>query len=62
MIKSDALWTPQEAASYLKVPVSWIYERTRNRAIPVRKIGRHVRIPAEEFIGWIEREGTSETI
>ena len=53
----DDLLTVDEVAGYLKVPKSWIYERTRTRAIPVRKIGRHIRIPKKEFLAWIEREG-----
>ena len=51
------LLTVREAVAYLKVPVSWIYERTRTRAIPVRKIGRHVRTPRNEFLEWVEKEG-----
>ncbi len=57
---ADGLLTVHEAAEYLKVPVSWIYERTRTRAIPVRKIGRHCRIPRDEFLEWIEREGSMQ--
>lgn len=53
----EDLLTVNEVADYLKVPVSWVYERTRTRALPVRKLGRHVRIPREEFLVWIEREG-----
>ena len=52
----DDLLTVREAADYLRVPVSWVYERTRTRSIPVRKIGRHVRIPREELLAWIERD------
>ena len=54
---SDELLTVREAADYLKVPVSWIYQRTRTRAIPVRKLGGHVRIPRGELLAWIEKEG-----
>ena len=55
---SDLL-TVQDAAKYLRVPVSWVYERTRTRAIPVRKLGRHVRIPRDEFLAWIEDQGAT---
>ena len=54
------LLTVKEAADYLKVPLSWIYERTRTRAIPIRKIGRHVRVPRDEFLAWIDRECKDE--
>ncbi len=53
----EDLLTVDEAAAYLRVKKSWLYERTRNRSVPVRKLGRHVRIPRNEFLAWIEREG-----
>jgi excisionase family DNA binding protein len=53
----DDLLTVEEAAKYLRVPVSWIYQRTRSRQIPVRKLGGHVRIPRDEFFEWINAEG-----
>jgi excisionase family DNA binding protein len=56
-VELDDLLTVDEVAEYLKVPKSWIYERTRTRAIPVRKIGNHVRIPRNEFLAWIEKHG-----
>ena len=57
------LLTVQDVAGYLRVPVSWVYERTRTGAIPVRKIGRHCRVPRNEFLAWIERQevGPPET-
>jgi excisionase family DNA binding protein len=51
------LLTVGEAARHLRVPKSWVYERTRTREIPVRKLGRHVRIPREPFLEWIENDG-----
>ena len=56
MDENNELLTVLEAADYLKVPVSWIYERTRTRAIPVRKIGRHCRIPKVELLAWIDEQ------
>ena len=35
----DELLTVQEAATLLKVAPSWIYERTRLRKMPMRKLG-----------------------
>lgn len=54
------LLTVGEAAQYLRVPKSWIYERTRTRSIPVRKLGHHVRIPKNELVAWVEREGAAQ--
>ena len=55
----DDLLTVAEAASYLKVPVSWVYQRTRTGAIPVRKLGGLVRIPRDEFLEWIEEKAAA---
>ena len=57
METTNDLLTVEEAANYLRVPISWVYERTRTRSIPVRKLGRHVRIPRSELLAWIEKEG-----
>ena len=37
------LFTITEAAEVLRIPISWLYERTRRNAIPCRKIGKYVR-------------------
>jgi excisionase family DNA binding protein len=42
----DALLTVEEVASLLKVPPSWVYERTRQRGLrrlPFIKLGKYVR-------------------
>jgi excisionase family DNA binding protein len=50
------LLTVQEAAALLKVAPSWIYERTRLRKMPMRKLGGHVRIPKAELLRWIDTQ------
>lgn len=50
------LLTPQEAADYLRVKVSFIYERTRNNAIPLRRVGKFIRIPQDELIAWLDEQ------
>jgi excisionase family DNA binding protein len=52
---SDEFLTPQEAAALLGVPVSFIYERTRHDAIPLRRIGKYVRLPKSELLEWVNR-------
>ena len=37
------LFTIKEAAEALRIPISWLYERTRHNAIPCRRIGKYVR-------------------
>jgi excisionase family DNA binding protein len=47
--------TAQEVAERLRVPVSWVYERTRRRGpgcIPHRKMGKYLRFLAEEVDDW----------
>ena len=51
---NDEFLTPQAAAELLKVPVSFIYERTRRNAIPLRRIGKYVRIPKGELLAWAD--------
>jgi len=55
----DELLTVKEAAALLKVAPSWIYERTRLRKIPVRKLGGHVRIPKAELLRWVDAQDES---
>ena len=43
------LFTVEEAADTLKLPKSWLYERTRKNAIPFRRIGKYVRFTAEDI-------------
>lgn len=52
-------YTPKEVADILRVPVSWVYERTRFGEIPMRKFGRLVRVPIDEFHEW-EKEQTAK--
>jgi excisionase family DNA binding protein len=54
----EELLTPQAAAELLHVPVSFIYERTRRNAIPLRRIGKYVRIPKAELLAWLDRPET----
>ena len=52
-------WTVEQLAEFLRVPKSWIYERTRGtgpEVIPHFKIGKYVRFDpnSEEFRSWLE--------
>lgn len=56
---SDELMTVSEIASFLKVPVSWIYERTRRRGIerlPHMKLGKYLRFSMPEIKKWLEHQ------
>ena len=53
------LLTAQELASQLKIPVSWIYSRTRIKtkdSIPCVRIGKYVRFNEEEIMEWIKSQ------
>lgn len=54
MNEAEFLLTPAEAAKLCKLRVSWIYERTRKDAIPLRRFGKYTRIPREELLKWVE--------
>lgn len=59
------LLTPAELATRLSVPVSWIREKTRERArvrdkdpLPVVRLGKYVRFDWLEVEAWLKRQGT----
>ena len=54
--------TPEQLAELLKVPVSWVYEQTRNRAstrnpdpVPNIRMGKYLRFYWPEVEKWLER-------
>jgi hypothetical protein len=52
------LQTVVEVAAALKVPVAWVYERTRRRGLdqmPHLKIGKYLRFRPSEVADWLER-------
>jgi excisionase family DNA binding protein len=56
-LNSDLL-TVGEVADLLKLPVSWVYERTRRKGldrIPHFKLGKYLRFSEREVLGWLEK-------
>jgi len=52
------LLTVADVASIFKVPVSWIYERTRRRGIeriPHKKLGKYLRFEEAEVLAWFRQ-------
>jgi len=47
---SQELLEPEELASRLKVPVSWVYEQSRQGNIPTHRIGRYIRFDLAEVL------------
>ena len=48
--KTAELLTPEQLADRLKVPVSWVYEQSRQSKIPTHRLGRYIRFDLEEVI------------
>jgi len=48
--KATQLLTPEELAEKLKVPLSWVYEQSRQGNIPTHRMGRYIRFDLREVI------------
>ena len=44
------LLAPEELADRLKVPLSWVYEQSRQGNIPTHRIGRYIRFDVREVL------------
>lgn len=54
-----ALLTVEDVAELLKVPPSWVYDRTRARGvnrIPGFRLGKYWRFQESEVLAWLERQ------
>ena len=48
-----------EVAELLKVPISWVYSRTRKRSLdrlPGFRLGKYWRFQREDVLAWLERQ------
>jgi len=55
----EELMTVSEIAAFLKVPVSWVYERTRRPGIermPHVKLGKYLRFSVSEVKTWLQEQ------
>ena len=53
----DTLLTPQDAARFLKVSVSWVYEHVRPEAqdrLPAVKLGKYLRFDPRDLRAYID--------
>ncbi|GAB3705975.1 hypothetical protein GCM10027598_07780 [Amycolatopsis oliviviridis] len=51
----NPLWTVDDVAAYLKVPVKTLYDwRTRDYGPKGKRVGKYLRYKAEEVIAWFE--------
>jgi excisionase family DNA binding protein len=56
---SRALLTVEDVAELLRVPVSWVYERTRKRGmtrIPGFRLGKYWRFREADVLAWLDRQ------
>jgi excisionase family DNA binding protein len=44
------LFTPEELAERMKLPVSWVYEQSRQGNIPTHRLGRYLRFSLVEVL------------
>jgi excisionase family DNA binding protein len=44
------LLTPEELARRLNLPVSWVYEQSRQGNIPTHRIGKYIRFDFNEVV------------
>jgi excisionase family DNA binding protein len=47
---SPALLTPEDLATQMKIPVSWVYEQSRQGNIPTHRIGKYIRFDLSEVL------------
>lgn len=50
------LLEPEELAKRLKVPLSWVYEQSRQGNIPTHRIGRYIRFDLHEVLASQKKE------
>ena len=58
-ILNDDLTTVTDISEFLRVPTSWVYERTRRRGlerIPHFKLGKYLRFSRREVSEWVQRQ------
>lgn len=47
---NSELLTPEQLADRLHIPVSWVYEQSRQGNIPTHRIGRYIRFDLHEVL------------
>jgi excisionase family DNA binding protein len=58
MLDPNDILTPAELAVRLKVPETWIYEKTRGRCLdplPCMRIGRYIRFNWTAVVEWLKK-------
>ena len=50
------LLRPEQAAWYLNVKTSWVYEAVRAGRLPCHKVGRHIRFTRQMLEDWLAEQ------
>ena len=59
--EASRLWSVQDVAEYLQVPVQTLYSwRTQGYGPPGRRMGKYVRYRREDVMRWIDQLGNRE--
>jgi len=64
-LNAEDILTPAELAKRLKVPLSWIYEKSRDRGqfagqpLPVLRCGKYLRFSWPAVVEWLQRQERS---
>jgi len=59
-IETEGLMTAKEVATFLRVPLSWLYAKTRLAAqngFPVVKVGKYCRFIKGDVLNWLSSNG-----
>ena len=48
--RDTELLTPEELATKLKIPITWVYEQSRQGNIPTHRLGRYIRFDLQEVL------------
>lgn len=62
-LRPEDILTPEEVAARLKVPPSWVYEKTRARCrnpMPCLRLGRYIRFSWAAIIQWLSTESQQD--
>ena len=53
MREAQYFLTAIETAEFLRVPVSWVYDRSRKGTMPIQRVGKYLRIPRAVLVAWV---------
>jgi hypothetical protein len=58
---NQELSTLEDEARRLKVPISWLYSRTRikNSDFPCLRVGKYIRVNHEAILAWLEKQNAA---